>query len=930
LDRGVLLEAPADALDGDGARGHAARWQTFVRQLVANRPERALDGVVVAIAARDLVGRDAHDDSVAQQARAVHERLAHLRRATGLRLPVRVVVTGCDALTGFEAFGAMVPPAARRSVFGWSCPFTADARFDPSWIDEAVQQTQEQVLGALTEASAAAPSRAQASSALRFVSALGELRAPLGAFIEQTLRDSPADPELLLRGIYLTGRSEAATLFADELVQRVLPAEAGLARPLRGGLLARGRAVRTLQLSSAAVVVLAPLALVTGARSLDRQAHELEALLEHVARDLEGVRASMTGSSTEVFESLDVRPLFEQLARISGQRAATPRIPASMLSPLHGDVSETLAAAIQEIVLPSVRQGIVVRAQDLMRRYDSLPRGTTDSLVPPGARIDRLLGEVLALTRSIDRFNSIARAGEGDVSALRETVSFVYGDILAEQAFPERGYYLAALRQAAVPPLTRRDLPDLARRLARAARTEMEVGYGDLGRSLDAVSRILVALRTGDAKGDSVFFVLRRRVDALAAAVGETESFWLDPSAALGETYQALLDSIPETEVVSGLAFGLRVRQALDDVRGRQLARLEERGREVAAELGAPVLVRQGAALRLSDSLERMRLALQAASALGVFTPLPGAVPSGPGAVGGRPTWDVAPLDAVLSRVGEARTYLQREADSLPTGLVDAVEAALRPALNDRFGEALQRAMVYEPVATPLGLRGRETALRARSSALQAAGRRLVQMLDAAAAVRAEAASRRVSQVLILESLDLIHAADDLLTGMEPYGASFSAWSGEGTPAAVAAFGLEQAGSLPTYLARERGEVSTVADRYVRPTLGFLDLDPVATVLDDDWPTLGAAQLDALERWRATVTALDDYAAQKPGNPVQRLEQFVRTDLMAATPSDCASTAGDAATGADVFSRALRRLRDGFEARCIQLARQALAQHLTP
>ncbi|RMH19306.1 MAG: hypothetical protein D6701_05180, partial [Gemmatimonadetes bacterium] len=647
-----------------------------------------------------------------------------------------------------------MPAPARRSVLGWSCPFTAETRFDPTWVDEGLQEVQEQVLTVLTEAGAAGLAGPEAGKALRFVSALDRLRAPLGAFVAQMLRETPGDPELLLRGIYFTGRAGSTTLFADELVQRVLPAEAGLARPLRAGLLARGRAVRTLQLTSAAVAVLAPLGLVTGARALDRQANELEGLLEHVARDLDEVRASMPGASTEVFEALDVRPLFDQLARIPGQRAATLRVPASLLSPLHGDVSEALGDAIQQILLRSVRQGLVVRAEDLVRRYDSLPSGPRDSLLPPGQRLERLLDHTHALTRSIDRFNSIAEVGEGDVSALRETVSFVYGDVLADRASPARGYFPAALRQAAVPPLTRRDLPDLSGGLARAARAEMTAGYEDIGRSLEAVSRTLVALRSGEVKGDSVFFVLRGQVAALAAAVGETEAFWFDPEAPLGERYQAVLDSLPETDVVSGLALGLRVRQAMNEVRGAQLATLEQRGRELAAELGVPVLVREGGAIRLSDNLERIRTALEQASALGIFTAMPGAPPPGPGVAGGRPTWNVAPLDAVLTRVDEARAYIQREADSLPAGLVDAVEAAVRPALDDRFGEALQRAMTYESVATPLGLRGREAELRERTTALQAAGRRLVRMLDAAGAFGAEQASHRVAQVLILESLD--------------------------------------------------------------------------------------------------------------------------------------------------------------------------------
>src|SRR6185312_14955142 len=64
--------------------------------------------------------------------------LQQLSLGLGLQLPVYVVVTQCDQVPGFSAFGRDQTSERRREMLGWSSPYALNTTFSAEWVDEAI------------------------------------------------------------------------------------------------------------------------------------------------------------------------------------------------------------------------------------------------------------------------------------------------------------------------------------------------------------------------------------------------------------------------------------------------------------------------------------------------------------------------------------------------------------------------------------------------------------------------------------------------------------------------------------------------------------------------------------------------------------------------------------------------------------------------
>lgn len=225
---GIAPRAIADPAD----RRQRSLWYRALLELAERRKRLALNGIVVCISARTLLG-DA--GALAAIAAGLRERADDCADHLRLLLPIYLVVTGLEQLDGYELVRSALPAAVLEQAVGHrvGAPhgLTVTARF------EALFEELARRLGALRMAllrEQEDPLRKLAAH--RFVEQLGALAPGMQTAVERLFGPQRASEGLRWRGIYLTaaaGDSGSSSAFVWDLFAHFLPADQPLAHSRR-------------------------------------------------------------------------------------------------------------------------------------------------------------------------------------------------------------------------------------------------------------------------------------------------------------------------------------------------------------------------------------------------------------------------------------------------------------------------------------------------------------------------------------------------------------------------------------------------------------------------------------------------------------------------------------------------------------------------
>lgn len=232
----VLLEADHRFASVSGAKAAERDWSTFLSTLRKQRPRVALNGIVIAVSAADLMQGSPAD--IEAQARLLRRRLDAIGDELKLILPVYLVVTKLDQAQGFEDFFAGLAGAGGEQIFG-STLRSANLRgsaFESTFAAEldALYQNlcrRRQMRLVLEE------HRARRDGTYLFPLQLRALGGSLQRFAQVLCETNVYGRNPLLRGFYFTsvgGEGRVADLVRSE-VSRVLSLPAPAIESVRAG-----------------------------------------------------------------------------------------------------------------------------------------------------------------------------------------------------------------------------------------------------------------------------------------------------------------------------------------------------------------------------------------------------------------------------------------------------------------------------------------------------------------------------------------------------------------------------------------------------------------------------------------------------------------------------------------------------------------------
>ncbi|MDO9020054.1 MAG: type VI secretion system membrane subunit TssM [Deltaproteobacteria bacterium] len=113
----VLLDTAGRYMTADDDRDE---WLAFLDMLRKNRPEKPLNGVIVAVSVADLLGAREHE--IENMAKRVRERVDEVMGQLQMTMPIYLLFTKCDLVAGFSEFFGDLRKNERGQIWGFTWP----------------------------------------------------------------------------------------------------------------------------------------------------------------------------------------------------------------------------------------------------------------------------------------------------------------------------------------------------------------------------------------------------------------------------------------------------------------------------------------------------------------------------------------------------------------------------------------------------------------------------------------------------------------------------------------------------------------------------------------------------------------------------------------------------------------------------------------
>lgn len=209
-DKAVLIDPDGQLLSqGMGNTAQDAEltrrlWLHFIHWIEAIRSRRPLNGVVVTLDIAALASAPTHERLA--YANMIRARLRELMETLSTRMPVYVVMTKWDLLTGFEAFFKHYSKEEREAVLGFTFNLNEKDEQD-QWLmdfDKDYQNFMTLMNRNLTAVLAKAQSAEEREAIFSFSRQMAGLHDVLHSFFKDALSHDQFSTSALVRGIYFT------------------------------------------------------------------------------------------------------------------------------------------------------------------------------------------------------------------------------------------------------------------------------------------------------------------------------------------------------------------------------------------------------------------------------------------------------------------------------------------------------------------------------------------------------------------------------------------------------------------------------------------------------------------------------------------------------------------------------------------------------
>ncbi len=210
-DEAILLDTAGRYTTQDSDKiADGAGWAQFLQLLKRHRRRQPINGVLVAYSAADLMTRS--EQEFEGDITAIRQRIDELNRNLGISLPVYLLVTKTDLISGFREFFDDLDTAGRAQVWGVTFPLD-DSQSGralgqlPSEFDALADRLNRGLFGRLQMERD--PRRR--ATLFAFPQQFGALRPRLLELVNKAFGGTGFDRKAFLRGVYFTSGTQEGT-----------------------------------------------------------------------------------------------------------------------------------------------------------------------------------------------------------------------------------------------------------------------------------------------------------------------------------------------------------------------------------------------------------------------------------------------------------------------------------------------------------------------------------------------------------------------------------------------------------------------------------------------------------------------------------------------------------------------------------------------
>ncbi|MBK3478588.1 type VI secretion system membrane subunit TssM [Pseudomonas sp. MF6751] len=223
---GVLVDTPGRYLTQPDSLVDAAGWATLLNLLRWRRRVRPLNGVVVTLSVDTLLSINEYD--LDHHARRVHSRLQEIQQTLHVDVPIYLVLTQADRLSGFAEFFDLPHAESADSLLGQHLDAHVEDT-DTTQVRRAVERLLERLNSELIGRLHQERNVERRGQMLGFPQQVARIGERVNLFAEMAFSSHRYQPINGLRGIFLTCADGRHPRFVQGLFSQAIFAEADLA-----------------------------------------------------------------------------------------------------------------------------------------------------------------------------------------------------------------------------------------------------------------------------------------------------------------------------------------------------------------------------------------------------------------------------------------------------------------------------------------------------------------------------------------------------------------------------------------------------------------------------------------------------------------------------------------------------------------------------
>lgn len=908
---GVAFALPAAAWE---AQGDA--WTGFLRLLDRHRGRRALDAIVWQIPFSALDNGSAGGERMYRKFVDIQDRL-------GLRLPVYVVVTGCDEVDGFGRWAARLPEAARAQALGWSNPNALGTPWRSSDGEQGVARLVNRLRLLVSAVSTRRDLGSDAASIFVMPDQLGKVLGRLPPALQEAMRENAVMTPFDLRGVYLSGRirarqdaaqadpfgpaappaQDSAPVFCRELFANRVFGEFGLAQVVQRRLDAEKRS-QLVVLSGACL--LAALWLVCLVPSYFATRDQLLS----IEQPLRGIKAALLAppGADGTHDEVEMKELLTEIDRLQDWHTPSYALPPSWhpyLGGLRAEIDGVLKTYYQRVLFQNIDRALRARAVALSESKHAAA-SETGALAPNPegvtqfAALSKFVDAVRLFEYQRNNFNDVTAQHHGSWKEIAGLLDYLFEMKLNDASPATVARFDRLLKESsylANKGVDAEDDTQLRRQLDRLHQDFLK-GAFEHNRLFALQGELLKGIRTlnEEKSGEQLQLArLQKNISELRTLLTRTDAAWMvDGQLVNSDAYRKLEAGIHKSRILGERA---------GELRATAMARQQAFRNEVINDDNAPRLLdyNEGKHLQVNADLGGLEQAL-GKLLLQRFAQGASSEATAGGDARAPLAWNTEQLTAAQAVMADLESYEAKVLIEAPASF----QATLRKLARLQAGAVIERhlALAVSAATCEAGWRCANFEDARKALTPLVAGMRHLEISNAAQHWE------RLMDTQALALLAVLKSALDNGNLYLPDADTIAAWDGTlgGAPLGYGVRGGD--GELRDYLDAQLQAVGemTMASKGPRAWLaqkGVLAARETQALLGD---------------WNRVDAELAKHAAKVPTGSLARLEKWFADDLAKLEITDCAERLPPAANAqADFFQRRMSKVAAMFGRRCFDL-----------